>query len=491
MIDKSIATTWLKDKGYKVPDTGMDSYINLWWEWFCSTTAFYDSTNLAADGKTYKVERITMNLAKMLCEDWAGVLFNDETVVNFAGVTDADDDADIEATLDYTNDWLQGWIRNSGLFENSSPLERAFGLGTAGWALGLQDINEDGTINPEASVILQWYDARSIIPLNWDNSGVTIAAFLLPVVIDGEELTQVTLHSPDENGFYTIQTGFLKDGGKQVNIDGYTTVLNTHSTTPTFALFSPAIDNTYVSHSPLGMSIIDRCIGTIKIADGAFDNLWKDLFLGQKMLMLSESMLEQDENGAYIVPRAQSQQLFMKMESDSIEQNEMIHEYNPDLRVEDNRSAINTGLSLLGKRAGFGLEYYELDKSGTAAKTAKEVAASNAELLRNAKKHEQNIEPAIVQICEAAIELAREYIDPSLVSVQGMLSVHFGDTIVEDDSAERENDRADVAAGLLPRYRYIMKYHGVDEETAKAWCEPDVNDAMPQSRFPIEDYPTE
>lgn len=470
--NKTIGAKWLKEQGYPVPETIMGGYINAWWEWMRATSAFYDSTDVGTDGNTYKIERITMTPAKMVCEDWASLLFNDETIINLAGVSDLEEGQKPAEDLARTNDWLQAWVERSELLECSSPIERCFGIGTAAYSLGLKDINDNGTANQDADVTLHWSDARSIIPLSWTNKGVTAAAFTTTVVVDGKTYTQVTLHAPEDVG-YVIKTAFFKGNGQRVELDGFTTEVRTKCNVPTFAIITPAIDNTYEDYSPFGVSVLDRCIGTIKVSDGAFDNLWKDLFLGQKLLLLSESLLKQDEDGNYIVPRSRSQQLFMGTDSDSVEGKELVYEYNPDLRVSDNRQAINTGLALLGKRAGFGSTYYSLDKDGNVAKTAKEVATSNAELVRNAHKHEKKIEPAISSICEAAVALAKQFIDPSLSNVKGLVSVNFGDTVVDDDTTERENDRADVAAGLLPAYRYIMKWQGVDEDTARDWAGED------------------
>ncbi len=466
---KTIGATWLRNQGYPVPDTIMGGYIDIWWEWMRATSAFYDSTDVSPDGHTYKVERITMTPAKMVCEDWASLLFNDETLINLSGVADLEEGQEPAEDLAHTNDWLQAWVERSELLECSSLIERCFGLGTAAWALGLKDIHDDGSANEDADVTLHWYDARSIIPLSWTSEGVIAAAFTTTVVVNGKTYTQVTLHAPENDG-YVIKTAFFKGNGQRVELEGFTAEVRTQCKTPTFAIITPAIDNTYEDYSPFGVSVIDRCIGTIKVADGAFDNLWKDLFLGQKLLLLSESLLKQDEQGNYIVPRSRSQQLFMGTESDAVDGKDLVYEYNPDLRVADNRQAINTGLALLGKRAGFGSTYYALDKDGNVAKTAKEVATSNAELVRNAHKHEKKIEPAIATICEAAVALAKQFIDPKLLSVEGLVSVNFGDTVVDDDTTERENDRADVAAGLLPAYRYIMKWQCVDDNTARDWA---------------------
>ena len=53
------------------------------------------------------------------------------------------------------------------------------------------------------------------------------------------------------------------------------------------------------------------------------------------------------------------------------------------------------------------------------------------------------------------------------------MRVIFGDTIIQDEDTERERMRADVAAGLVPAYKYVMTYYGVDRETALEWTDGD------------------
>lgn len=44
----------------------------------------------------------------------------------------------------------------------------------------------------------------------------------------------------------------------------------------------------------------------------------------------------------------------------------------------------------------------------------------------------------------------------------------MGDNIMDDDDTLRERDRADVAAGLLEPWRYMVRWQGYTEEDAKA-----------------------
>ena len=306
------------------------------------------------------------------------------------------------------------------------------------------------------------------MPLTFDNDECTECGFVCAVTIEGVEYTQWVVHKLGDTG-YEIHTAYFKGNGQQVTFEDKSALVTTGLDTPLFALIRPAIDNTHWDHSPFGASIFDRALGAVKLADGSFDNTWKDIFLGQKLLFVPEEMIRYDENGNATVPRAQAQQLFMSTPADRVGQGTpKPEEYNPDLRVDDNRKAIDTGLALLGKRCGFGFRYYSLDDAG-GLKTAREVVSDNAELLRNAKKHEKIIGDAIETICTGAVALANKFCDVTLADVSGKVSVLFGDTVIEDESAGREMMRADVAAGFVPDYKYTEKYYGVDEATAKSW----------------------
>ena len=133
--------SWVRSLGY--PDAGvpMRGELAKWWAWYRATGAFYSSVETAADGKgTFKVERITMNPAKMACEDWAGILFNYRTSVGLEGVTDLDDGDEPEEAMQTALDWMTQWVKDVGLLTRSASFERCFALGAYGFALGLDRV---------------------------------------------------------------------------------------------------------------------------------------------------------------------------------------------------------------------------------------------------------------------------------------------------------------------------------------------------------------
>lgn len=464
---------WVRSLGYPNAEALMRSEVSAWWGWYRAKGDFYSCTQADAEGRTFKVERISFNPAKMVCEDWAGILFNYRTSLGLEGVTDLDDGEKADNALQAAHDWILQWAKDERLLTDATAFERCFALGTSALVPGLDRLRADGQPDRATHVTLQRYDARSVVPLSWDADGCTEAAFASRIMHKGRPYTQWAVHTLDDDGGAVISTAHFKGNGQRVELDGFSTEVRTGVPGPLFALLSPEIDNTYPECGPLGVSVFDGAVGALKLADGSFDNAWKDIFLGQKIVFLPEEMLRLDEDGSCTVPRAVDQQLFAALPAESVGgEPRKPYEYNPSLRVEDNRRAIDTAMALLGKRCGFGMRYYSLDEAGN-PKTAKEVGADNAELMRNAKKHEQAIGAQLSRLVESAAALANRFCGAGLPDLAGKVCVLFGDTIIQDEDTERERMRADVAAGLVPAWKYVTTYYGVSAETARQWTGED------------------
>lgn len=473
---------WVRALGYPNAEAPMQSEVCAWWDWYRAKGDFYSCTQASPDGKTtFKVERLSFNPAKMVCEDWAGILFNYRTAVGLEGVTDLDDGIEPKEDLQRAHDWIAQWAKDVRLLSDATAYERCFGLGTYGLVPGLSGLRVDGTADPGTRVTLQRYDARSIVPLSWSGEACTECAFVGAIMHRGKPYTQWVAHTLDEKGNAVIRTAHFKGNGQAVELEGFAKEVKTGIEGPLFVLLRPEIDNTYLDHGPFGVSIFDGAIGALKLADGSFDNTWNDIFLGQKMLFLPEDMLLDNGDGTYTVPRAKDQQLFMAKPAEGMSgKSSGVDEYNPDLRVEDNRLSIDTALALLGKRCGFGMKYYSLDsKTGINPKTAKEVGADNAELMRNAKKHEQAMGAELSRLVETAVKLANAFCAAGLPDISGKACILFGDTIIQDEDTERERMRADVAAGLVPAWKYVTTYYGVSVDIAKEWTDDDAADVNP------------
>lgn len=119
---------------------------------------------------------------------------------------------------------------------------------------------------------------------------------------------------------------------------------------------------------------------------------------------------------------------------------------------------------MLGDLCGFGISHFDFDAAGY-VKTATEVSADNSALMRNIRRHEYALEGAIVGICRALLAAERRLGAP--LPDEGEVRVTFDDGIITDTTAEKRQDKDEVAAGLMEPWEYRAKWYGEDEQTAK------------------------
>jgi A118 family predicted phage portal protein len=211
----------------------------------------------------------------------------------------------------------------------------------------------------------------------------------------------------------------------------------------------------------MGISVYANAIDVLKGLDLAYDNLCTDFFLGGKMIMMNETIIGREENGHRIPPQFSKKRLFMSV-GDSVIDGAMYQEYNPLLRVEENRAGINAQLDFLGSKCGLGERYYNFDKYDI--NTATQVISENSTLFRTVKKHELVLRSALTRLAKAILEIGG--------ITDANVSILFDDSIIEDTSTLKNQDREDVKSGIMQKYEFRMKYYGEDETTArKKVCE--------------------
>lgn len=458
----SNALKWLAQLGYTTTAlrTPMDSKIAHWWSYLTCEADFFNHIEKDETGKTNTVKVRSCTPADMVCEDMANMLYNE-----LASISLLNPDQEESAKA-----WLDSWL-NMTRWNDKAPLamKRMCSTGTIAWALHITGAKQIGK-SDELQVMPIRYDARSIIPLVWDETGCAVCAFVSPVYIKGKKCHQIEVHRPDEiTGNYQIFCSFYNEKGEQFEPEGYLQALealDTKQKKPTFQLVRLALDNPYWEYSPMGISLFDNAIGALETVDLAFDAIGNDIFLGKKLLVVPESMLKRNENGFLEMPHMGGHQFFVATQENTYDSRAAIYEYNPDLRATDDRMMLSTALQMLGKRVGFGSKYYALDQSGNIT-TAKQVASDNAEMMRTIRKHEHVIRPAISNLIEAVAGIYRELGTVAIPDLTDQVQVVMGDSIMEDDDTLRERDRADVAAGLLEAWRYMVRWQGYTEQEAK------------------------
>lgn len=459
------AGKWLASLGYADATlrTPMDPYIASWWQYIMQDdkNGFYwlDEPDENYPSKTNHIKVRSCTPASMVCDDMAGLIYNETASISL-------DEVDDEATVE----WLERWLGET-MFHDRAPLAigRMCSTGTAAWALHVSNVQEFGK-SERLRVRPMRYDARSIVPLSWEADDCLACAFVSSVYIKGETCTQIEVHDQNDNGDYQIHCAFFDGNGDPFTPIGYLPpdkAIDTKQSNPTFSIIRLAFDNPYWDYSPMGVALFHDCTDVLQTVDLAFNNFGDDIIMGRKLLAFPESMLEKDAAGNVKTPMLSGKRFFLKTKSTAYDDKMAVFEYNPSLRAEENREVLSTALQLLGKRIGFGMKAYAIDDQGGIT-TAKQVASDNSEMMRSVRRHEHVIKPAVQSLVAAACGIYRTLSTQSLADIAGEVNVVLGDSVMQDDDTLRERDRADVAAGLLEPWRYMVRWQGYTEEEARA-----------------------
>ena len=380
-------------------------------------------------------------------------------------------------------DWLEGYLSRTE-FMAQAPVVRAFGLGTGAFALW-------GDLG-RRKVRVRHYDARMVIPLTWDEDGVTECAFVTRAFYRGKAVDQLQMRlrngagmpfSPNANepgsgasfspeldvlltieseDTYKIVTVCFDHEGNQIDPSDVMPVYNTGSTFPTFSIVKPAITNTRVGMIPYGQSVLADAIDAIQAVDLTFDALVNEVDVSKMRVFLSDVLFDRESDGNKDITIPFGKQdctVFRKVMSTE----DTIQEFAPALRTSPQAEAFRIALQMLGDLAGFGLTYFDFDNTGY-VKTATEVSSDNSALMRNIRRHENALEHSLTGITHAVMAVSRTLGES--IADEGEVSIAFDDSIVQDVAAEKAQDMREVGITMQP-WEYRMRWYGEDEATAR------------------------
>lgn len=408
-----------------------------------------------------------------VCKEWGSLLLNEEVkvVCENQGATD----------------WINGFFSETNFMNAAqATVVRAFGLGTGAWALWI-DLSKK-------KVRIRHYDARMVIPLTWDEDGITECAFVTRAFYRGKAVDQLQMHlkggagfsaelspaspsaassSPafaddlltmESEGTYRIVTVCFDKEGNELAPVGVLPVYDTGCAFPTFGIVKPAVTNTRVDMSPYGQSVFADAVDAVQAVDLTFDALINEVDVSKMRVFLSDVLFdrEQDGNKSITIPFGkQDCTVFRKVMSTE----DTIREFAPALRTNAQIEAFRVALQMLGDLTGFGINYFDMDDSRGYVKTATEVSSDNSALMRNIRRHENSLEGALVGIAQVVMAISRSFGES--IPNEGLVRVQYDDSIIQDTAAEKAQDMAEVGVTLNP-WEYRMRWLGEDESTARA-----------------------
>lgn len=453
--------------------------IDEWRRWWIGDQpTFHAIKEAGLDGNIHTRQMYRMRMPKKACEDWASLLLNDKTTVTVA------DKASSEWLLGPEGQQTGGELGRLDFWNNANALvELAFRSGTGAFVLGVEGLQVKDRValpSPGTSLCLDYLPAECILPLTIRHGRVQEVAFVSEVTLGGKSCIYLQTHQLAvvdgvrqyriSNEFFTSENETAENAEyKPATLPaGMAASFTTGSTAPWFALFSPNVLKNIPEGPGLGMSVFAEAIDQAKQCDLAFDNYCRDLYLGSKKVFYSGKLLKSypgpDGTTRYAAPDDLRQSLFVETAGGDPDEKPDWHEYNPDLRVEDNSRAVQDALDYFSFKVGLGTHHYQF--SSGAVKTATEYVGDRQDMVQHANRHQITIEAALLQIFRAMLWVGKHLLGAA-ADPETEITVNFDDSYISDSETRRQRDKEDALDGFIPRYRYNMEWRGMSEAEAR------------------------
>lgn len=464
--------SYFRDKGIDTVNPTYYRQIEIWRSWYNSNVKkFHKYKVYRGNGTSVNCLRHSLGMAKKVCEDMADLLLNERVTITIA---DQATDAFVKDVLE-ANTW--GELGNE--FQ-----EWKSALGTVAYVVYIKDATVDEAGNMTGgSVGVNYVEAANIYPTSWQNKVVTECIFTFHKTYKRKKYIHFQYHRiedvPGENRKqYVIENTVVENttgAGKELTpgeweeipaFNGLAERIETGSDQPLFIIDRLNMVNNADNDTtnPMGVSLFANAVDIIRKIDLEYDSYANEFSLGRKRIFVAPEFLS-TENGSPVFDPNDS--VFYELPEDyfkNAESKEAIREINMELRIEEHSKAINDDLNWMSLKCGFGADRYKFE--GGSVKTATEVISENSDMYRTLQKHELVLNRVLAQLIQAIIRAGAS------IGIHGLeedaeISVMFDDSIIEDKTAERQNDRQDVAMGAMSLAEYRAKWYGETLEEAQ------------------------
>ena len=447
----------LKDLGYTSVNGAWYDRVEMWDEWYKGDVDEFHSYQIWNGSVQVDCKRFSLGMAKKVCEDWANLLMNEKVKITLEG--------EKEQTF------IDEVFKDNDFEVNMNELqEKGAARGTYAIVPRIVDatISDQGFVTG-GKVVLDFITAEHIFPLSWRGRAITECAFASEVKVESEKYLYLQLHVL-ENGTYEIHNHIYlaSNGGLDEvamgKVAGYERVpqlVRTKSKEPQFVIGRYNIANNVEDNNPMGIAVYANAIDTLKAVDIAYDSYVNEFILGKKRVMVKPSATKTLDGNRVFDP---ADVCFYVLPED-VSDGTLIQPIDMALRTAEHTQGVQDQLNMLSAKCGFGEQHYKFDHGSIA--TATQIVSENSEMFRSIKKHEIVLNSVIEKLCRVILRMGNDYGMGSF-DEDTEINIDFDDSIIEDKTVERANDRQDLAAGIMNPWEYRAKWYNEDEETAKA-----------------------
>ena len=461
---------FLKKRGYNNISQSYYTYINKWIDVWKGKAEWLNVKTI--DNKEYPM--YTLGMGKRVCEDFASTITSEPFTI----------------TAKKDNTLLQKNLKNAKVLKKlSDNIEKMGYTGTIGTVTRIKNATvsktKDGYIlskNNKTKIQTIDVGANQIIPLTIEDGEIIDCAIVSKqkrlIKNKIKDVYYLELHELKDKGYQVTNKFFIKDDGTEIKIDGVVDTYNTLSDVPLFSIGKISRLNPISDNNGLGISLFGDSMDQLLILDLVYNNFGMDFKLGQKVLVINKKLTRietedyTDGNGEVrtrekvVYPSDVRKQQFMEIGNDFMDdgtEKPYIFEYNPDLRVGDNKTGVQFALDNLSFKVGFGTHYYSFESGNIA--TATEAVLSNKDFVNNGNKNRKAVNEYLIGICRALL-LCEKMLGNSKIDEKQNIEIADVDGFLEDDATTRQKAKEDVSMGLMSKKRYLIKVYGMTEKEA-------------------------
>lgn len=453
---------FLNKKGYDTVSSEHYRMVQVWESWYCSKVRGFHQYRINNGSNRVKCDRLSAGMAKMVSEDLADDLMNEKVKITLSDQT----------TNNYVDSVLQA---NNWAVQSSAYQERKGYTGTVAYVPYLDGVEVDqegNVIAGTGEIRLNYFEASNIYPLSWQNGIVEECAFVSIHTLQGKKYAHIQFHVREDTGEYTICNYVVectKGAGREMDPEEWRELqpfaemsekAYTGSDQRQFVIDRLNIVNNIDPDSPMGIAVFANAIDQLKGIDIAYDSYVNEFVLGKKRIFVAPEMLSMSESGDPVFDP--NDVTFYQLPEDSMKEKPLV-EVNMEIRAEAHSRAINDFLNILSVKCGFGTQHYRFENGNI--QTATQVISENSDLYKTIVKHEIILDSVLKELVTIIIRLGN--VIGKELNENAEITVDFDDSIIEDQGAERKEDRQDVSMGAMALWEYRKKWYHEDELTAK------------------------
>lgn len=416
----------------------------IWKSWYRgNVNDFHYFNKKMIDGKVKKCERLTLNMPKKLCEDFAKLLWSEKVQINLDNKTN-------------TEQLLQVLNSKENNFKVNFPnfLERVFALGTGVTV----EYKKDG------KTIIDYIDGDVVLPFSYTNSYIngliTVSRWETGSESEKRYYTHLTYHQFKNKKYIKMNEIYVSSVdtllGRELdfkeempNVEEYKTY---DTDNPHFQVWKPVIANNFDTDSPMGLSILANQIDKFKAIDIKYDSFNREFLTGKKRILIDRTAVKKKAvpdpetgNVNYVSYFDVNDEVYVAI--DGME-HQPIKDIDFNLRYQEHISSINAELNYLSSGSSLGQNYYSFDGQGV--KTATEVVSENSDTYRTKLHHQIMVQSGLEGLVKAICEL--EGIPYTSVNIA------FDDSIIEDENTLINRGVMLYQSKVISLEKFMKKY---------------------------------